>query len=365
MSGAGRLTLKVARPTVALTVIDWRLANSVARMVAATTPAPETGYAALAAEVDAFAAESAGLVAGYTGLDAGGALPAPETVDRGGWAATNLGSIRTVLDPVADRVGADKGPLAGPLRAMTGALLAVEVGALSGMLAARVLGQYEFPILDPQAPARLLFVGPNLAAAARNLQADERSLTRWVALHETTHALQFTGVPWLRGHMASRVGELVSALDVDVDFRKLMRLPSAADLRGFAEAVRKGELITLVAGPRRRALMDELQATMALIEGYAEHVMDAVGEQVLPDLPELRAGLERRRRERSGLFRLLEKLIGLDLKMRQYQQGKVFCDAVVAEGGIAALNLAWREPAALPTLPELDDPSGWLARVSA
>ena len=346
-------------------VIDWRLANSVARMVASATPAPDVPMTGFASEVDAFAARSAELVSGYTGLDGGGALPSPETVDRGGWAATNLGSMRSVLDPVADRVGGGAGPLSGPLRALTGTLLAVEVGALSGFLAARVLGQYEFPVLDPDVPARLLFVGPNLAAAAKSLDADDQALTRWVALHETTHALQFGGVPWLRAHLASRVGELVSGLDVDVDLRKVLRMPGAADLRALVETVRRGELITLVAGPQRRALLDELQATMALLEGYAEHVMDAVGEQVLPDLDALRSGLERRRRERSGFFRLLEKLIGLDLKLRQYEQGKAFCDAVVAEGGIEGLNRAWAHPENLPTLADLDDPSGWLRRVSA
>jgi putative hydrolase len=137
------------------------------------------------------------------------------------------------------------------------------------------------------------------------------------------------------------------------------------DLKTFVDAVRSGEVVQLVAGPQRRALIDDLQGTMALIEGYAEHVMDAVGEQVLPDLEGLRRGLERRRRERSGLFRLFEKVIGLDLKLRQYEQGKQFCDAVVAEAGIAGLNLAWERPENLPVLHELDQPRAWLERVSA
>jgi putative hydrolase len=156
----------------------------------------------------------------------------------------------------------------------------------------------------------------------------------------------------------------VSTLDVDVDLRKVLRLPGADDLRALVDAVRNGEVIQLVAGRERRAQLDEIQATMALIEGYAEHVMDAVGEQVLPDLGALREGLERRRRERSGLFRLLEKLIGLDMKLRQYEHGKQFCDAVVAEAGIAGLNLAWARPENLPTLAELDQPTGWFERVS-
>ena len=97
---------------------------------------------------------------------------------------------------------------------------------------------------------------------------------------------------------------------------------------------------------------------MAVLEGYAEHVMDAVGGDVLDDLDSLRGALNRRRRERSGFLRLFERLIGMDLKLRQYEQGKRFCDAVVARGGIEALNRAWDSPEAMPTLAELDDPVG-------
>ncbi|MEJ7893844.1 MAG: zinc-dependent metalloprotease [Solirubrobacteraceae bacterium] len=346
-------------------MIDWGLAERVSRAVASNAAPAEAPHAAFAEEVEAFAARSAELVSAYTGLSAPDGLPQPETVDRDGWATINLRSIRTVLEPVVARQGEGLGPLAGPVRAMTGMLLAVEVGALSGFLAARVLGQYEFPVTDPEVPARLLFVGPNLAQAASSLEADDQALTRWVALHETTHALQFGGVPWLRSHMASRITELMTSIDVTVDMRSLLRLPRMDDLRALADAVRTGELVTFVAGPERRARLDELQGTMALLEGYAEHVMDAVGLELLPDLPHLREGLERRRRQRGGVLRVLERLIGLELKLRQYEQGKAFCDAVVAEGGIDALNRAWSAPEALPGLAELDDPSGWLRRVAA
>jgi coenzyme F420 biosynthesis associated uncharacterized protein len=303
-------------------------------------------------------------VAAYTGLVAAGELPPPETVDRAGWVAVNLRSMRSVLDPVAERAGGGLGPLAAPMKAAAGVLLALEVGVLSGYLAGRVLGQYEFPVLDPAAPARLLFVGPNLEHAAQRLGSDESGMLRWVALHETTHALQFTGVPWLREHLASRVRALVSALDTAVDPKRLLRLPRADDARGLVEAVRRGELIQWVAGPERAVLLDEVQSLMALLEGYAEHVMDAVGAPILPDLDDLRGAMDRRRRERSGLLRLLEKVIGLDMKMRQYEEGKRFCDAVVERGGIEALNRAWASPQSLPTAGELRDPDAWLLRVA-
>jgi coenzyme F420 biosynthesis associated uncharacterized protein len=334
-------------------MIDWSLAGQVARGVAGLQPAGDPRpFESLSSP----AAEAERLVSAYTGLVAAAPVPAAEAIDRPGWIDANLRSMGTVLDPVAARVA--KG--VGPLGSAVGALLALEAGAISGFLAARVLGQYEFPVLDPAAPARLLFVAPNLGQAADQLDADTAQLLRWVALHETTHALQFGGVPWLRTHLAAMVGDLLGALEVNP--RSLLKLPDPSDFRRLFDQVREDGLATVAVGPERRALLDRLQAFMAVLEGYAEHVMDAVGATVLTDLDSLRAALQRRRRDRSGFLRLLERLMGMDLKLRQYEQGKAFCDGVVARGGIAALNRVWAAPESMPSAAELDDPAGWLAR---
>jgi coenzyme F420 biosynthesis associated uncharacterized protein len=287
-------------------------------------------------------------------------LPHAEPVDRPLWIQGNLSSLKTVLDPVADKLGQGMGPLSGAVSAAAGALLAVEVGAVSGMLGQRVLGQYEFPILEPEAPARLLFVSPNLAVAASALEAEPEELLRWVALHEVTHALQFGGVPWLRPHIATMVRELLGGLQVDPV--RLMKLPDTSDFRSIVDKIREGDLATLIVGPERRAALNAMQAFMAVLEGYAEHVMDEVGAEILPNLPELRGAMDRRRRDRSGLLRIFEKLIGMDMKLRQYELGKKFCDAVAKAGGIAALNRVWEGPAQMPTLAELEDPDAWMAR---
>jgi coenzyme F420 biosynthesis associated uncharacterized protein len=334
-------------------VIDWKLASQVARGVAGLQPA---GDPAPFSDVSGPAAESERLVSAYTGLQSGGSLPAPEVVARPEWIDANLRSLGGVLDPIASRVGSKLGPVA----AASGALLALEAGAVSGFLAGRVLGQYEFPVLDPSAPARLLFVAPNLGHAVNTLDADAAQLLRWVALHETTHALQFAGVPWLREHLAGMVGQLLGALEVNP--RGLFKMPNATDLRSLLDSVREDGLAFVAVGPERRELLETAQAFMALLEGYAEHVMDAVGADLLDDVAALRTAMDRRRQERSGLLRVVEKLIGLDLKLRQYEVGKRFSDAVVARGGIAVLNRAWASPSSLPTLAELSDPTGWIAR---
>ena len=340
-------------------MIDWTIAERIASGVAGTP----SGGTALAGDLAAVAEQARERVVAYTGLAPARAIPPPEAVDRREWLRLNLRSMRSVMEPLEQKLrGASDNPLAGPLRAAGGMLIGAEVGGLTGYLAQRVLGQYELVLLDPASPERLLFVAPNLREAARRLEVDEADLVTWVGIHEVTHAVQFTGVPWLREHLASRMRALLETVDVKVDVTKL---PSLDDLRAAVERFRDGGLVTMVAGPERMAILDEVQATMAVVEGHAEHVMDAVGEDLLPTLPELREALDRRRRDKPPVVALLERLIGLELKMRQYELGRTFCDAVVQRGGIEALNRVWTSPEALPTLAELEDPDAWIERTTA
>ena len=261
------------------------------------------------------------------------------------------------------RPGQDLGPLYDALGAAGGLLMGAQVGAMAGMLSQRVLGQYDLALLDPTVAPRLLLVAPNLAQAARTMQVDSEQLLAWVTIHEITHAVQFSGAPWLREHLAGILRQLIEGLQVSVSLSALMRLPSAGDARAFAERLRHGELVRLTLGEQRWQLVERLQATMSLVEGHAEHVMDAVGAEVLPSLPRLRAAMTRRREHRGLPWRVLERLLGLELKMRQYEEGRRFCDAVVLAGGPAGLARAWRSAEDLPTAAELQAPELWLARV--
>jgi coenzyme F420 biosynthesis associated uncharacterized protein len=341
-------------------VIDWNLARRIAETIGgqgATAAAPGGDLAAIAAD-------SRQRVLAYTRLVPMSALPEPEMVSRQQWIEANLRSMRPVLDRVGNRVGGGMGLLGRPTRAVTRALFSAQIGGLTGFLAQRVLGQYDMPLLDSTGAPRLLMVGPNLGSAATRLEVDGEQLLHWVTLHEMTHAVQFGSVPWLRLHLASLLREVVDTLEVKLDTSQAMRLPSVADVKGLAESLRKGELVTLVIGRERRILVDRIQATMAVIEGHAEHVMDAVGAEVIPSQAQLREALERRRMARSGPMRLLERVLGFELKLRQYRDGKRFCDTVVARAGIEGLNRVWSAPHALPTLAELADPDAWIARTA-
>ncbi|MEA2359445.1 MAG: hypothetical protein QOI62_2705 [Solirubrobacteraceae bacterium] len=335
---------------------DWRLAERVADAVAGGDSGALTPPLGGAADLEAMTARAFERVTAYSRLEPSTPPPPPEMVDRRTWARANLETIRGTLDPVLARLGS------GPLQSVGGGVVAVEAGGLVGFMGRSVLGQYELALLDPERPPRLLLVAPNLREAARQFEADEAELLEWVVFHEITHAVQFTGVPWLREHLAAMLSELLASLKVEVDPAALLRLPKVDDLRAMWDGVREGGLVHAVAGPERKGLIDRVQATMALIEGHAEHVMDAAGGPVLPSLPRLREALERRRSEKPPLVKLLERMIGLDLKMRQYLVGKRFCDAVVRGWGIEGLNRAWSAPEMVPTLAELDDPAAWARR---
>jgi coenzyme F420 biosynthesis associated uncharacterized protein len=344
-------------------MIDWILAERIAAMVAGTGDAPLP-----AVDLKPLAIESEARVTEYTGLRPVRPLPEPEGISRREWAHTNIGSMRVLLDPVVKRAGANLGPLKPAVEMGVGVLLSGEVGLVLGYLAQRVLGQYELVLLDeavPDRPPRLLFVLPNLGHAVRTFGANEREFMTWVTLHEVTHAVQFAGVPWLHGHVAGLVRELLASAEVRLDAPRKLRLPSITELRRAGAALRHGDLISIVTTSTERDTLDRVQAVMAVIEGHAEHVMDAVAPDLVPSLPKLRASLDRRRRSQSGLSRLIARLLGLDLKLRQYEQGKAFCDAVVAKGGVEALHHVFSTPEALPTLAELGHAEAWLERTAA
>lgn len=382
-------------------VIDWGAAQRIGELVAGSPP-----YGGVrAASVEPLAHDFARRVSDYSGLELPSELPALEAVDRSTWIAANLKSMRPLLGELtgsANGLTSRSGPLAGPLRSASGFFLGAQVGALTGVLSQRVLGQYDLALLDPTVAPRLLLLAPNLALTARELSVDRDELVLWVTIHEITHAVQFSGAPWLREHLGGMLKELIAGLRVtmaggDRDGEEtgdeaagangkgnrngapetgkngsanssrsrdwLPSLPDPAELREMVERARRGELLRLTLGEDRWQLVERMQAVMSLIEGHAEHTMDAIGAEVLPSLPRLRTALNHRRATKGLPWRVLERLLGLELKLRQYEVGRRFCDAVVNEGGPPALARAWSGPEALPSTAELAEPSLWLARM--
>jgi coenzyme F420 biosynthesis associated uncharacterized protein len=343
-------------------LVDWGLAERIAIALTGSGTAWPGGPEEIRAESD----RAGALVRRYTGLRVSEALPQAELIGREEWARVNISTFRQMAEGVettlAGRMNGSGGGVAARVtRLATGA----EVGLAVGYLSQRVVGQYDVALIGPARPPRLLFVGPNLSSARDRLGVDRELFLRWIALHETTHAVQFGGVPWLRDHLGSIATELFEQAAVDVRPGELISKLTRMNPRELLRSVTAGELATLLWTDDQRVLVDRLLAAMTVIEGYAEHVMDAVGAELDPRYAEMRRRLQRDRDRRGPLDSIVSKLLGLEMKMAQYARGKAFCDEVAKRGGIRALNAAWRDPAALPSMAELDDPGAWMTRVDA
>lgn len=332
-------------------IVDWKVVATVAHAAAADPPGITTPP-----RLEDRAHDAAERIVAVTGMVPGEPLPPVEWVSRRGWIDANLTTMSSLLDPVVAKAPVPR--VVTPLgRSLMIGAVALEVGALLGMLSRRVLGQFEVNMLDAGQPPRLLMVAPNLEAAATRMDVDQDRFVTWVLLHEVTHAVQFTSVPWLRERLGDALRALLELTDVRLGPGAL-----AGGLRGLPGAIREGGLIGALVGPEKRMLIERVQGTMGLVEGHAEWAMDAAGEDAVPGVEELRRKMTRRRADRAPLLKLIDRLLGFELKLRQYEQGKAFCDTVERARGRSGITAAWSSPEAAPTLAELADPASWLAR---
>lgn len=350
-------------------MLDWDLAQRIGSRLAgspdAKAPDPD--------RLIGICAESVEAVVGYTGLIPEVVVPPAEVVSRQEWVAANVASLGPLLDPVIGSTSSLPGGSSHGFQVVAAAVVTVEAGAVLGAMSRKVLGQYDLSLVrgagDP--PPRLLFVGPNLGEATVGLGADGDDFVRWVAVHEVTHAVQFGSVPWLRDHLGAMATELVESLSPDGPAggdanRGLVEAAAGALRQSAARAARfvsSADPRHLVVDERQTELLDRIQAAMAMVEGHAEHVMDHADTDAIPSLPRLRRGMAARRRSPGPIWKVLGRVLGLELKMKQYLLGREFCDRVVDVAGMEVLNLAWSEPSALPDLRELESPHLWLRRV--
>ncbi|RFU22415.1 coenzyme F420 biosynthesis-associated protein [Geodermatophilus marinus] len=347
-------------------MVDWELAGRTARRLVG--PGPETTReeaTAVVRELHEQAAVAVAHVEGLTGLSPvpGGPVPQVAVVDRPAWVDANTAGMQALLDPLVDALAARQETRPGPLATAIGSrATGVQAGGVLAFLSSRVLGQYEVFGTG----GRLLLVAPNIVDAERKLGVEPSDFRLWVCLHEVTHQLQFTAVPWLREHLEAQVGEFVEATDLTPD---VLRDRLRDVLRGVTDAIRGGEggddsgLMALVQDPRQREVLDRVTAVMSLVEGHAEYVMDGVGPDVVPSVRTLRKRFAQRRKGRGPLDRVLRRLLGLEQKMKQYADGRRFVGGVVDLVGMEGLNRVWEGPANLPRIEELTEPARWVERV--
>jgi coenzyme F420 biosynthesis associated uncharacterized protein len=341
--------------------IDWDFARATAARLAG--PGPKVT-----------ASEAAGVVADLRRAADAAHDPVAETsrltsppgsapvlvVDRAGWSAANIDSMRELMDPVVAKITAGMPSQSTPgVASMGGKVTGAETGALLAFMASKVLGQYD---LAPSGQPRLLLVAPNIVQAERDMGVSPRDFRLWVAMHEETHRVQFTAVPWLREHMIERTRALAVEL-APTPTELAERLQQI--VQRLPEAFQPGStgLAEVFLTPEQKSKIAEITAVMSLLEGHADVVMDDVGPSVIPSVAQIREKFTQRRAGLGQLDRLIRRMLGLEAKMRQYADGAVFVRAVIDRVGLDGFNAVWTSPETLPTAAEMADPHSWVARV--
>jgi coenzyme F420 biosynthesis associated uncharacterized protein len=354
--------------------IAWDVAERFAVRMASRHPAPPAAeMRALEADFAELTAQAEDLVEAETGLRSLAGPARARVTDQSGWVRANVASFRRLIQPVADKLSAamDDPPRLGPVAlqvppAVSRRMAGVQVGLLLGWMSSRVLGQYDQLITEDEDPADqdlVYYVGPNILALERRHGFPPREFRLWIALHEVTHRAQFTGVPWMREHFLSLVNSTLGSVDPDPK-RLLEALRRSADaIRAGRNPLDEGGLLTLLATPEQFVAIQQIGGLMSLLEGHGDVTMDRAGADAIPNAPKFSQAL-RERRARRGPSKILTSLIGLDAKMRQYEEGERFIASVEVAGGPDLFAKVWRGPEWLPSLPEIRDPDRWISRAN-
>lgn len=363
--------------------VNWELARQVGIATAVGgRPDPEpTEEDGRLLEQTVRAAELA--VADATGMEPPAEVARTQPIRRARWVEANITGLRGFFEPGAERLAkamaeaqqhelaeervpgleglAGLGQMMGRMAPL---LMGAQIGMVLGALGGRVLGQYEVPLPRRDQPA-LLFVIPNIAEFEREWDLPPEEFRAWVALHEVTHAFQL-GRPWVRDYFLRQVRELAESMEFDVTgLEERLAGFDLSDPDRMTEAFSDfdhllGQSIT----EEQRLLMRRLQALMSAAEGHADHVMGTVGRRMLRSWAQIDEALRRRHEERSEQDRMMERLLGLELKREQYALGRAFCEQVASATDDRALARMWDGPDALPSMPELEEPRLWLARMA-
>jgi coenzyme F420 biosynthesis associated uncharacterized protein len=352
--------------------VAWDLAERVAARVAGHDPLEDSYlYRTLEPDFIELTAEAEELVEKETGLKSAAGPARARVTDRAGWVHANVASFQRLLRPVTEKLAAamdqptNLGPLPIPVARVGRSVAGTQVGLLLGWMSTRVLGQYDQLLIEEENPEEqdiVYYVGPNVLALEKRFAFPPREFRLWLALHEVTHRMQFTGIDWMRPYFLSLIESTLAG--VDPDPRRFLEA-----LRRATEAVRSGHnplddggLITLLAGPEQYEAIQQIGGLMSLLEGHGDVTMDRAGADRIPSAERFSRVL-RQRREQKGPMKVLTTLVGLDAKMRQYEQGEQFIETIEADMGKEFLANVWRGPEWLPDLAEIRDPSRWIDRV--
>jgi putative hydrolase len=262
-------------------------------------------------------------------------------------------------DPMAKMLG-------GMMQAFSPVMLGMTAGSMLGHLALRSFGQYDLPIPRPPSDDLMIVLG-NLDEFGREWSLPEDDLRLWVCVHEVAHHAVLS-VPHVRERLESLLHAYVAGFEPDsgslesklgeLDVNDMSALTDIQQFFGDPEV-----LLGAIQSPAQRELLPRLEALVAVIVGYVDHLMDEIGQGLIGSYAMVTEAIRRRRVTADPSDRFVERLLGLELTQAQYERGSAFVEGAVERAGRQALERLWQSDRELPTPAEVDAPGLWLARI--
>jgi coenzyme F420 biosynthesis associated uncharacterized protein len=347
--------------------VAWDVAERVAARVGGREPFAESyHYTSLQPDFEELTAEAEVLVEAETGLRSLAGPARARVTDRPGWVKANIASFQRLLRPVTDRLASSAAMRSSRIAPIARTVAAAEVGTLLGWMSTRVLGQYDLLLVEEENPHEqdiVYYVGPNIISLEKRFAFPPREFRLWLALHEVTHRAQFTGIEWMRPHFLSLVADSIQSIDPDPKRLVEAMRRAVQQMRTGHNPLDDGGLVAMLAGREQFAVLQQVQGLMSLLEGHGDVTMDRAGRGRIPNAERFSRVLRERRQQQPRPARMLQKLIGLEAKLRQYEQGERFIHEVEAAGGRELFERVWQGPEWLPSAAEIRQPSAWMDRV--
>ena len=290
--------------------------------------------------------------------------------NRNEWIFRTLDVWKKLCNPVAGRMVDAMGDLVppearaqlGPMQSMVttlgGALFGGQLGQALGSLAAEVLSAGDIGLpLGPAGTGAL--VPANIRELAQGLELPEDEVRLYVALREAAHQRLFEHVPWLRGHILTAVETYASGIRVNREaIEEAMGRIDPTNPESMQELALEG-IFTPEDSPTQKASLARLETTLALVEGWVGHVVDAAAGDRLPNVVRLAESFRRRRAAGGPAEQTFAALVGLELRPRRLREAAALWSAITEHRGIQGRDALWGHPDLLPSGDDFADPEAF------
>ncbi len=260
--------------------------------------------------------------------------------------------------------------LARILRGFMGTLIATQLGQGIGMLANSITGANDvaIPLLKSDSGSHL--IPQNINEWSEGLGIDQEQVAIYLSLREAAASRLFANSPWLQNYIKDLITAYGKGISIDVE----------SITRQAEEAMASGEIdmnnpqainLALNAGlftpqqtPAQELALTRLEMTLALIEGWIDHVISQVAADRMPAFNAMIENSRRRRATNAPMQQLFANLLGLEVSPRKMREASAFWNEVKNLRGADGRDKCWEDAAFLPMPDDLSDVKGFLDSVT-